>query len=145
MSRHKEKKKKDPIVTLLDFIIVIMILAMIPVGINAWFYLDRLNYTGSFTQDASRMSFDLTRDDYASLIQGKYVNEFNGITESVSYHALADYTEAVSKYKVYEGKGYTDKADKQKEIMDRSRNNLGELTVFADKVDAMFDMDSIAD
>lgn len=140
MSKHKEKKKKDPIVVLLDFIIVIMILAMIPIGFNAWFYLDRLNNTGSFTQDASRMSFDLTRDDYASLIQGKYVNEFNGITDSKSYHALADYTEAVSKYKIYAGKGYDDKADKQKNIMDKSRKDMGELTVFADKVDAMFDI-----
>ena len=138
MSKKKQKQKTDPVVALLNFIIVVMVIALIPVGINAWFYVSRIERTGSFTQDASRMSFDLTRDDYASLIQGKYVNEFNGISEPKSYHALADYTEAVSKYKVYADLGYDDKADKQKDIMDKSRTGMGELTIFADKVDVMF-------
>ncbi|MBR5359412.1 MAG: hypothetical protein IK123_00860 [Lachnospiraceae bacterium] len=139
--KKKEKKKSDPVVTLLDIVIVVMIFAMIPVGYNFFFYLSRANTFSSFTQDASRMSFDLTRNDYASLIQGRYMNEFNGINDAVSYHALAEYTEAVSEYKVYVEKGYTDKADRQKKIMDNSRKKMGNLEIFADKVDVMFDIE----
>lgn len=142
MSKHKKKNKNsDPVVNLLDIIIVVMIFAMIPVGYNLIFYLGRANAFSSFTQDASRMSFDLTKNDYASLIQGKYMNEFNGITESASYHALAEYTEAVSEYKVYVEKGYADRADRQKKIMDKSREKMGDLNIFADKVDMMFDIE----
>ena len=88
-------------------------------------------------QDAGRMAFDLERHDYASLIEGRYFNEFNGY-KAEGYHALADYVHAASMYKVYAAKGYTDKADRQKEIMDRSRKEMGELTIFADEVDEMF-------
>ena len=140
MSRNKKKDKRDPAVSFLDFIIVITVFAMIPVGFRMWFYLGRMQ-THSFTQEASRMSFDLTRNDYASLIQGKYINEFNGINDTKSYHALADYTEAVSMYKIYVEKGYDDRAGEEKKAMDKARKDMGELTVFADKVDVMFDME----
>lgn len=136
--KSKKKSRTDPAVMLLDLIIVIMIFVLIGVGGRLAFYVHLTERSMKFAQDAPRMSFDLTRNDYAALIEGKYMNTFNGYEDPKSYHALADYIEALSKYKIYDGKGYDDKAREQKAIMDSSREEMGELTVFADKVDVMF-------
>lgn len=133
----KEKKKKDPVIILLDIVIILLIFAMIYVGQSALFY-KIIADEKSFSQDAELMSFELQKGDYASLIQGKYINEFNGDTETAGYHALGEYVEAAFMYKVYKTKGYTDRANSKKAIMDEARVKMKELTVFADKADKMF-------
>ncbi len=137
MSKDREKKKKDPAILALDLMIVVLIFAIIYNGATAFFYKSRADKR-SFSQDAGMLSFELERGDYAGFIQGKYINQINGDTEAASYYALADYIEAASMYKVYSAKGYEDRAAEQKAIMDESRENMGELTVFADEVDSMF-------
>lgn len=132
----KNREKKDPVILLLDLVIVALLFVMIYNGATALFYKDIADKR-SFTQDAGMLSFDLERGDYAGFIQGKYINQINGDTEAVSYYALADYIEAAFMYKVCAAKGYTDRAAGQKTIMDESRAAMGELTVFADKVDEM--------
>lgn len=134
---NKEKKKKDQAITGLDIVIVILILVIMKTGFTAAFYKSRADRL-SFTQDSSHLSFDLQSNDYASLIQGKYINEFNGDKDTGGYHALADYIEAASMYKVYNAKGYTDRAEQEKSVMEKSRAAMNELTVFADKADKMF-------
>ena len=84
------------------------------------------------------MAFELQQGDYAALIQDKYMNEFNGNTKPAAYHALADYVKASFLYKIYDTKGYTDRAKEQKTAMEESRANMKDLEVFADKVDQMF-------
>ena len=106
-------------------------------GANALLYREIADRK-TFAQDAESMSFDIQNGNYAGLIQGKYMNEFYGETEPTGYHALGDYVEAAFFYKVYDTKGYTEKANKQKAIMDESRVKMKELTVFADKADKMF-------
>ncbi len=139
MNRQKQdKRKKDPVIILLDLIIVILIFGLLKAGGSLLFYKSLDGGRSSFEQDAGRMAFDVERNDYASLISGKYINEINGKTDSSGYHALADYVEAASLYKVYETKGYTDRAKQQKAIMDSARSKMGELTVYADKADEMF-------
>lgn len=133
----KEKKKKDPVIIALDIIILIMIFVVIANGISFFFYRSIADKK-SFTQDADMMSFELQRGDYAGLIQGKYINEINGDTDASEYHALADYIEAASRYKVYDAKKYTKRAEYQKGIMIKARDEMGELRVFADKADKMF-------
>ena len=135
----KEKQKKDPKVMLLDLIIVVMIFVMIAVGVRMLFYLSYAKDHSTFMQDAGMMSFELGRNDYASLIAGKYYNEINGNEDARSYHAFADYVEALSMYKIYDQKGPAAKAEDLKENMERARTEMGELTVFADRVDSMFD------
>ena len=137
---NDKKKKFDPVVLLLDIFIIVMVIGMIPVGYNFFFYKSRAKNFMNYTQDASKLSFDLGQNDYASLIRARYMNDFNGIDQT-SYDALADYVEALSHYKVYSKKGYKDRAAEQKQIMQQSRGEMGELTVFADKVDKMFDME----
>ena len=134
-----KKKKLDPVVLLLDILIIVMVFGMIPVGYKFFFYRSRSKNFMSYTQDASKISFELGQNDYASLIRARYMNDFNGI-DYTSYDALADYVEALSHYKVYNEKGYSDRAKEQMEIMQQSREEMGEMTVFADKVDKMFDM-----
>ncbi len=133
-----KKSKSDPVVILLDLVIIIMIFVLIAVGYRLYFYKHIVTRSMTFMQDASRLSYDLGRNDYASLIQGTYVNRFNGYNDPKSYHALADYIEALSQYKIYYEKGYDDKARHQQEIMDKSRKEMGDLTIFADKADGMF-------
>ena len=135
--KNRQKKKKDPIIILLDIIIVVLLFVMIYSAQSAIFFGSRVNKK-SFSQDAGMLAFDLQRNDYAAFIQGNYINEFNGDTQSEAYMALAEYIEAASMYKVYDTKGYTDRAGKQRTIMDESRNVMSELTVFADKADEMF-------
>ena len=137
MSKEKKKKEQDPVIKWLDILIIILIFVMLGVGQSAFFYKTRADRK-SYSQDAGMMSFELQKGDYAGLIQGKYINEFNGDTEASGYHSLADYTEAASMYRVYNTKGYADKANKQKVVMDKARTEMGDLTVFADKVDKMF-------
>lgn len=132
-----KKKKKEPIVIILDIVIILLIPVLLLVGSNLKFYMDFEKESMSFGQDSSSFSFDLQNSNYASLIQGKYINEFNGETGGDSYQALADYVEASTKYKVYNGKGYMDNAKEQLRIMDEARKEMGELSVFADKVDGM--------
>ena len=136
---RKEKKKRDIVVDLLDLVIVVMIFVILSAGYNLWFYITVANESSSFMQDSKMMSFELQNNDYASLIQGKYINEINGSKESKSYQALADYTEAASKYKIYVKKGDNVAAQKQKAIMDKARSEMGKLTIFADNVDDMFE------
>ena len=134
----KEKKKKDPVVLLLDIIIIAMIFGMITLGVNLSHYIGRLGpSTGNLMKDANIMAYVLEKNDYASLIQGAYVNEINNYHETAQYHELAKYTEAAFFFKVYDAKGKKTEADEQKDIMDSSRENMGSLTVFADKVDRM--------
>ena len=135
----KEKKKIDPVNIVLDIVIVILIFVMIRAGQEVMFY-KTVDDESGFTADAEFMSFRLSEGDYASLIQDKYMNEFNGKTEAVEYHALADYVEALYLYKVYDVKGYVKKAEKQKTIMNESRKKMGDLTVFADKMDKKFEV-----
>ncbi len=123
-------------IRVLDLIIVLLILVMICVGQSAGFY-KSLADKRSFSQEPDMMSFELKNNDYVGLIRGKYINEFNGDMEAAAYHSLADYTEAAFLYRIYDSKGYTEKADLQKTVMNDDRVNMKELTVFADKVDKM--------
>lgn len=141
MSRSKEKKEKkprDPVIIALNVTIVILIFVMIFVGEKAVIYKLVADESSSFAQNASMMSFELQRGDYAGLIQDKYMNEFNGNTKPDAYHSLTDYVEASFLYKIYDTKGYTDRAAEQKAAMDEARANMNELEVFAGKVDEMF-------
>ena len=122
----------------LDVTIVILMIAMLFVGEKAVIYKLVVDSNASFAQDASMMSFELQRGDHAALIQDKYMNEFNGNTKPVAYNSLADYVEASFLYKIYDTKGYTDRANKQKDACDEARANMSELGVFADKIDRMF-------
>lgn len=137
--KTKEKKPKDPVIIALDVTIVILIIAMIFVGEKAVIYKMVADESSSFAQNASMMSFELQRGDYAGLIQDKYMNEFNGNTKPDAYNSLADYVEASFLYKIYDTKGYRDRAGVQKAAMDKARANMQELEAFADKIDMMFD------
>ena len=133
----KEKKKTDPVVVLLDLVIVVLFYVMIMVGMFLYQNISFEKETGSFAQDATRMSYDLQKNDFSSLIQGAYINKINNHNDTEMYHKLAEYTEAAFMYKVYDEKGQVAEADRQKEIMDSSRKTMGNMTVFADKVDEM--------
>ncbi|MCQ2540062.1 MAG: hypothetical protein MJ114_06385 [Acetatifactor sp.] len=133
----KTKKKTDPVVVLLDLVIIALIFVMLIVGIEFYFNFSYEKRGGTFMQEAKEMAFDLERNNYASLIQGAYMNKINGKTDTAQYHELAEYTEAAFLYKVYEGKGKAAETAAQKEIMDRARQNMGSLTIFADRVDGL--------
>jgi len=139
MSKKKEKKKTDLVVLVLDLVIVAMLFWVIYVGISMAFYMKVAKEFSSFSQDANMMSYELETNDYASFIRGNYMNELTDNTKSKSYQALASYVEAKSMYKVYAFKGYDDKAKAEQDIMDESRAKMGTLTVYADKVDKMFE------
>lgn len=136
MKRNKEKR--DLIINILDAIIILMVFVIIGFGYNLSFYLKAAKTFATFEQDAKELSYQLEKNDYAYLIQGKYINEINGNEKNKSYHELAEYVEAVSKYKVYSAKGYADRADMELAIMDESRKAMGDLTIFADRIDRMF-------
>lgn len=139
MSKLKRKKAKtDFLVVLLDLIIAIMVFVILISAFNLYLCWDFANNSAGLSQDADMLSYELQNNDYASLIQGKYINDFNNKKEAKSYHALADYVEAASKYKVYLDKGYTNRADDERKIMDDARSRMDKLTIFADKVDKLF-------
>lgn len=135
---NKQKKKFDPIVLILDLVIIAMLFWVFVAGIELYSAKSFAKEASSFAQDSRSMAYELERNDYAALIQGKYMNEITGNNGAKSYHALADYIEAVSLYKVYAEKGYTEKALVQKKIMDSSRKDMKDLKILADKVDTMF-------
>ena len=134
----KEKKKTDPQIVLLDLIIVIMVFVMLGVGLNLYFQISFDKEYSSGIRQAGTMSFELSENNYSSFIRDNYINEYNGYNEAKSYKALADYVEALSLYKVYSAKGYDVRAEEQAKIMDRARDEMGGLTVFADKEDERF-------
>lgn len=138
----KEKKKFDLIAFILDIVIIVMLFVMFYTVSEFWTYRNYAKESATFSQDATRMAYDVEKNDYASLIQGKYVNEITGDNSAKTYNALANYVEALSMYKVYEKKGYTDKAQVQKRIMSTSRKEMKELKIVADKVDKMFGMNA---
>ncbi|MCR4789012.1 MAG: hypothetical protein K5888_10530 [Lachnospiraceae bacterium] len=133
----KDKREKDPVITILNIIIILLIFVILYFGQSAFFYRSMAEKR-SFTQDAGHMSYELQNGDYAGLIQGRYVNEFNGNNDPAGYHALAEYIEAASMYRVYRDKGYMERADREKAVMDSSRTKMQELSIFADKADKMF-------
>ena len=140
MSREKgikEKRKKDPVILVLDITILVLFFVMLYVGQKAVFYKLFAAESGSFSQDTGMMSFELQRGDYAGLVTGKYMNEAEGLTESSGYYPLADYVEAAFWYRVYDVKGNRDKALEEKAVMDQARLDMKDLTVFADEVDKM--------
>ena len=136
MNKQTDKKRKDPVIIVLDIIIVGLIFVMIYVGMNALFYMERADKR-SFEQDSSGMAFDLQEENYASLIQSRHINEINGNTKPEAYHMLADYVQAAFMYRIYDAKKYADRAALMQSVMDESRDGMGELEVFADKVDKM--------
>ena len=136
MNKQTDKKRKDPVIIVLDIIIVGLIFVMIYVGMNALFYMERADKR-SFEQDSSGMAFYLQEENYASLIQSRHINEINGNTKPEAYHLLADYVQAAFMYRIYDAKEYTDRAALMQSVMDESRDGMGELEVFADKVDKM--------
>ena len=136
MNKQTDKKRKDPVIKVLDIIIVGLIFVMIYVGMNALFYMERADKR-SFEQDSSGMAFDLQEENYASLIQSRHINEINGNTKPEAYHLLADYVQAAFMYRIYDAKEYADRAALMQSVMDESRDGMGELEVFADKVDKM--------
>lgn len=134
----KTKKKKDWVVSLLDSIIVLLLFLMIYVGTNLLFEMKVEKDLLYLQQDAAMLSYELSNEDYARIIQGRYLNEINGEKGNAMFHALADYVEASSKYKIYAEKGYTDRAQEQKEIMDQAYKSMGDLVIYTKKIDAMF-------
>ncbi|MBR4529638.1 MAG: hypothetical protein IKO80_05075 [Lachnospiraceae bacterium] len=132
----REKKEKDPVILLLDGIILLLFFVLLVTAGTAAFY-RKMADKRSFTQDPGMISFELQKGDYAGLIEGKYFNEFNNETESVSYHALADYVEAAFLYRIYDTKGDAERADAQRLLMEESRAAMGELSIFADRADEM--------
>ncbi len=133
----KEKKKTDPIVVLLDLVIIAMIYVVLVKGFLLFSDISHEKKLGSFTQDSITMDFDLKKNNYAYLIQGMYMNKNNRYNKPAQYHALAEYTEAAFLYKVYDEKGYEAEAAGKKAIMDSTRKSMGSLTIFADRVDGM--------
>ena len=133
----KQRKKKDSVVALLDLVIVLLVFGMIIAGVNLSFYYQAGKDSTSFMQDASRLSYELEHEDYAGMIQGKYVNEMYGKNDAKMYHAFADYVEAASLYKIYDAKGYATKASAKQKRMNDLREEMDELVIFADKVDGM--------
>lgn len=133
----KGKKKNDPVVLFLDLIILVLVYVMIVAGIRFYYHMHYEKWSGTFMQEASVMSFDLEKNNYADLIQGSYVNQINDYHDTQQYHDLAAYTEAAFYYKVYVAKGKEEEAAREKDIMNESRNAMGSLTVFADRVDTM--------
>ena len=133
----KEKQKLDPVVILLDLIIIAMIYVMLVVGFNLYQNISYEKRSGTFMQDALLMSHDLQLNNYSYLVQGAYMNKINNYDDAVQYHELANYTEAAFLYKVFSEKGKQAEADRQKDSMDNARKAMGSLTVFADKVDVM--------
>ena len=131
----KDKKKKDPVNIVLNIIIFVLVFVMIGIGIQALFYKNLADERRNHTVPVEVMAYRLEKGDYASFIHDKYMNEINDSVKAPEYYALADYMEAALKYRVYDTKGYTGKADEQKTIMDESREKMGSLTVFADKFD----------
>ena len=136
---NKEKKKSDPVLLLLDLIIIIMVFVIIAAGFDMYIYIDRTNRSGTHIQDAGLMAFELDNDDFDSLIEGKYINQINGYNKAESYHALADYVEALFDHKIYAAKGYEVRAKEQEIKMKKALDEMGELTVFAKKADQMFE------
>ncbi len=136
---NKTKKKLDPVNILLDLIIIILLFVTLFVGEGYLFYKSRVATMG-FTRDEDRMAYDLEVGDYASLVQGKYMNEFNGKLEGSNYHALADYVEAASMYKIYETTGNKESSHEQELAMRALRVDMGVLNIFADNVDEMFEI-----
>ena len=139
MSRNgktKEKRKKDPVILLLDGIIIALIFVTLGVGQSALFDKNRADRR-PFSQDAELMSFELQSGDYAGLIQGSYFNTFGGESEPDSYRHLAEYAEAAFLYRVYHTKGDAGRAEEKRDVMEEARAGMGELTVFADKLDRM--------
>ena len=132
----REKKKTDPVNILLDLIIIILIIAMIPVG---FLYYTSKSYAEkpSFTADSQMMGFLLEKKNYASFVQGSYINRYNGDTQTGGYNALADYMEAKFHYRIYDKKGYATMAEKEQAVMEKTRSEMGNLTVFADRFDQM--------
>ena len=140
MSRkRKEKKKADWLVICMELVIIVLVFANVLVAFNLYLSVDAAKRFSTFEQDSDIMSYELQNNNYAGLIQGKYMNELNGKNETKSYHALADYVEAATMNKIYVTKGYSVKAGKMQNIMDRSRIDMGNLTVFADKIDRMLE------
>lgn len=135
---RKSKKEKDSIVFLLNFIISVLVVVVIVTGIRLYFALDFMREPSYFVQKADFMAHRLERADYAYLIQGKYVNESVGYEGNRFYHALAEYIEATSLEKVYTEKGYTERADKQKKIKEEARKKMGNLIIFTEKIDKLF-------
>ena len=131
----KDKKKRDPVNIVLNIIIFVLVFVMIGIGIQALFYKNLADERRSHTVSTELMAFSLEEGNYASFIRDKYMNEINDAVKAPEYHALAGYMEAAFKYRIYDTKGYTGKADEQKTIMDESREKMGSLTVFADKFD----------
>ena len=133
----KDRKKTDPVNILLDLIIIIMIIAMIPVG---FIYYTSKSYAEKppFSKDAQMMGFLLGNRDYAALIQGRYINTYNGDTSTEGYNALADYIEADFKLKIYDAKNLKQDAQKQEEIKQNALDQMGQLSVFTGQVDEMF-------
>lgn len=139
MSKEK-KKKRDWLLILLDFIIVVMVFVIVDAAFMLYLSVDFAKNSTSFGQNADLMSYELSTNNYAGMIQGRYINEFNGEKGTKSYCALAEYVEAASKYKVYVAKGKADKAGIEKATMISSREEMKELTIFADRIDRIFEV-----
>ena len=136
-----KKKKTDWLVVLMDIMIIVLVFVILWAAFSFYFYWDFAKQSSSFIQNSDMMSYELQNNDYAAIIQGRYINEFNGKKENKSYNALAEYVEAASMYKVYVAKGYAEKASKERNVMDRSRIEMDKLTIFANRVDKMFDVE----
>lgn len=133
------KEKNDSVNLFMNFCIVVLVLVAVAVGLILYETKKRDNDRFSFSRDAHMLEFEIKNSAYADLIMGKYINEFEGKEQALYYSALADYVEALSKYKVYSAKGYDERAKEQRDIMIRSRKDMGNLTVYADLADDMFE------
>jgi len=137
-NKIENKKKTDSVVLLLDLAIFLMTIVLVGVGLTLRDTKNRADKFSTFTQDANRLKFELENNDFEGLISGKYSNEIFGDNDADSLHAVADYIEAVSKYKIFVGKGYGVAAQEQQILMDTARERMGVLKIYADRIDGMF-------
>ncbi len=135
----ERSKKHDAINMFLDILIVAALFWLVICIFNLAFS-HSVRDLGDSTRDVGMFSFELRQDNYADMIHSRHYNIAAGLTEDkkpefTEYYALSEYYENAFLYKVYDAKGYTQRAEKSKSIMDEALDKAGDLKIMADKID----------
>ncbi len=131
----RTKKKRSPVILILD--VVIGVLCVITVSVGA-FAVASFREDWSFRFDADSFYYRLQDESYGTLVGMYYMNEAAGVEadeDMLQYYGVAKYFEAASYYKAYENVEDTKEMKKYQTKMKEAKSQMGELQFVSEKVD----------
>lgn len=132
--KNRESNLSAKSMVLNTIIVVLVFLLLIVGGVAIGEISDNF---GTYKLDEGSFSYPLNRESYGEMLRNYYQNCEAGEEDNRSlqeYYGVAKYYEAAFFYRLYEESGDTERAEKQRELMEDAEAQMGDFAFVAENI-----------